>query len=556
MMPTRLLAAISVVCLYGIACTGTITEGGKSTPDPGGAGGAGTVGAGTGTSSVGLGVVRRLSGTEYNNTVRDLLFTTLTPATEFQGDVGEDGFDKASGPQTVGATHLAAYEVASERLVEALFAAPAQLARIVTCDLATGNACIRSTLTTFLPRAWRRPVTTAEVDRLMALAATEAMAGGTPVDQMKLALRGALTSVHFMYLVERDLAPTSLVPRHLNHYEIASRLSYFLWSSMPDDALLGAAASSDSCRTMPPSPAQVTRMLADPKAAAMTNVFAAQWLQLTRLANHQPDPMLFPGVTAALKQSMEQETKMFFQDVLQKGGGMRSLLGADYTFLDPALAQHYGMTAPAGTAFAKVSVTGTNRIGGLLGHASILMPTSGLKMTSAVKRGEWVLDNILCAAAPPPPPAVAKELMDNAAAIAEAAATQTARQFLAQHRAKPQCAVCHDQIDPPGLALENYDPVGRYRTTDKGMVIDPSGTFNGMAFKDARELTALLSNDPKFAQCLAKKLFTFALGRSPGVEDTTYVARLASGNDDTLPTVIGRLVASSPFRSRRGGDVP
>ncbi|HET6281210.1 MAG TPA: DUF1592 domain-containing protein [Polyangia bacterium] len=554
-MPTRLLAAISVVCLYGVACTGTITQGGGSTPDPAGNAVPGTGGAGMGTSSVGLGVVRRLSGTEYNNTVRDLLFTTLTPATDFQGDVGEDGFDKASGPQTVGATHLAAYEAASERLVEALFAAPAQLARIVTCDLATGNACIRSTLATFLPRAWRRPVTTAEVDRLMALAATEAMAGGTPVDQMKLALRGALTSAHFLYLLERDLAPTSLVPRRLNHYEIASRLSYFLWSSMPDDALFSAAASS-KLQDDATLAAQVTRMLADPKAAAMTNVFAAQWLQLTRLANHQPDPMLFPGVTAALKLSMEQETKMFFQDVLQKGVGMRSLLGADYTFLDPALAQHYGLTAPAGTAFAKVSVAGTNRVGGLLGHASILMPTSGLKMTSAVKRGEWVLDNILCAAAPPPPPEVAKEIMDNAAAIAQAAATQTARQFLGQHRAKPQCAVCHDQIDPPGLALENYDPVGRYRTMDKGMAIDPSGTFNGMAFKDARELTALLSNDPKFSQCLSEKLFTFALGRSPGVEDTTYVARLASGNDDTLPSVIGRLVASKPFGSRRGGDVP
>jgi hypothetical protein len=214
------------------------------------------------------------------------------------------------------------------------------------------------------------------------------------------------------------------------------------------------------------------------------------------------------------------------------------------------------MTAPAGTAFAKISVAGTNRIGGVLGHASVLMPTSGLRTTSAVKRGAWILDDILCAAAPPPPPEVAKEIMDNAAAIAQAAATQTARQFLGQHRAKPQCAVCHDQIDPPGLALENYDPVGRYRTTDKGMPIDPAGTFNGTPFKDARELTALLSNEPKFAQCLAEKLFTFALGRSPGMEDTTHVARLASGSDDTLPSVISRLVASAPFRSRRGGDVP
>jgi hypothetical protein len=545
-MLTRLLGAISLACLCGTACTGTIQDGGPAEPGPG-------MGGQTGQASVGPSVVRRLSGTEYNNTVRDLLFTTLTPATEFQGDVGEDGFDKASGPQTVGATHLEAYEVAAERLVEALFAVPAQLARIVTCDPATGDACLRSTLATFLPRAWRRPVTPAEVDRLMALAATEATAGGTPVDQMKLALRGALTSVHFLYLIERDLAPTSLAPRRLGHYEIASRLSYFVWSGMPDDALLAAAARSqlqDDAALL----AQVTRMLADPKAAAMTNVFAAQWLELARLGNHQPDSVLFPGITAALKQSMEQETKMSFQDVLQKGGGLRSLLSTDYTFLDPALARHYGLTAPAGAAFEKVSLTGSNRIGGLLGQAGILMPTSGLKATSAVKRGAWVLDNLLCAPAPPPPPEVAKEIMDNAAAIAEAAATQTARQFLAQHRAKAQCAVCHNLIDPPGLSLENYDPVGRYRTMDKGMVIDPSGTFNGTAFKDARELTALLSGDPQFAQCLARKLFTFALGRAPAAEDAPYVARLASSNDDPLPTVISRLVTSTSFRARRGGE--
>jgi len=207
----------------------------------------------------------------------------------------------------------------------------------------------------------------------------------------------------------------------------------------------------------------------------MTDVFAAQWLQLERLANHQPDPVVFPGITAALKQSMEQETKLFFQDVLQRGGSMRSLLAADYTFLNPALAQHYGMTAPAGTAFAKVSVAGTNSHRWRVGARQRL--DAFLRLEDDVRREARGVGSrrLFCAAAPPPPPAVAKELMDNAAAIASAAATQTARQFLAQHRARVQCAVCHNQIDPPWAGPGELRPGRSIPNHGQGNGHRPSG---------------------------------------------------------------------------------
>jgi len=563
--PGRVIAITAIACVC--ACTGVIggTGGGSTQGSVPGGGGAGNGGPASGMSgsggaapaaaSIGQGVVRRLTRTEYNYTVRDLLGTSLTPADSFPPDVGAAGFDNASGSQTVGDSQLTAFETASSSLVEAAFADPAQRARIVTCNIAAGTTCIRSSLEAFLPRAWRRPVQSTEVDRLMALAAVEAQAGGSPEEQLKLALRGALTSVHFMYRVERDPDPTSPTPHPVSDYELASRLSYFLWSSMPDDALFGVA-SQGTLHQDAVLGAQIQRMLADPKATAMADVFAAQWLQLTVLDNHQPDPTLFPTVTPQVIQSMESETKLFFTDLLDNGGALHSLLDANYTFVDSALAQHYGLPAPTGTGFVKTSLDGTTRIGGLLGHASILTATSGLQHTSAVKRGAWVLGNILCAPPPPPPASVQQMLQANAQQVTMLTNQLTQRQFLQQHRAAPNCAVCHNSIDPVGLGVENYDPVGRYRTTDKGMPIDASGTMSdGTSFKDARGLSAILANDVRLAKCVAQQVFTFGLGRSPTSGEASYLDSLAAGTSDTLATVVTRLIRSDPFRQRRGGGM-
>jgi len=503
--------------------------------------------------AIGQGVVRRFTHIEYNNTVRALLGTTLTPADSFPGDVGADGFDNASGPQTVVANHLTAFEGGADKLIEAAFLDPAQRARLVSCDLASGNACVRASLEAFLPRAWRRPVQPAEVDRMMGLAATEAAAGGSAEEQLQLALRGALTSPHFMYRVELDPDPASSVPHPLNSYELASRLSYFLWSSMPDDELFSVAAQGN-LQDDAVLGQQVSRLLADSKAVAVSEVFAAQWLQLSKLPIHQPKADVFPTITEALKTSMAEETQLFFQDLLQTGGALRSLVGASYTFLNSALSEHYGL-APSSADFTRVSVDGTNRLGGVLGHGSVLMLTSGLTKTSAVKRGAWVLDNLLCT----PPPVPSADLMDEILAKQDAleALDQnlTQRQFLATHRVDPKCAGCHNLIDPIGLAFENYDAVGRYRDMEHGVAIDAAGALpDGTPFQNSRELATLLAANPSLGQCVAKRLFTFALGRAPGAEDEAHIAGLVASNEDAIASVLTKLVSSTPFRNRRGGQ--
>jgi hypothetical protein len=510
---------------------------------------------------VGTTVIHRLTRAEYANTVKDLLGASLASLDTLPADIGGEGFSKTSVSQASAANTVQAYEAASTEVVEAVFKDPSLKGRLVTCDLSTGTACIRSTLETFLPKAWRRPVEAAEVDRLMALADTEAQAGGPAEEQLKLALRAALLSAKFLYLVEKDPDPASVAPHKLSAYELASRLSYFLWSSMPDAELTALAAQgnvdNDSALAQ-----QVTRMLADPdKGAAITNVFAAEWVQLQAIPLKQPDPMMFPIVNEALKQSMVKQTTMFFQDLVTNGGTVASLVASDYTFIDAGLAKLYGLPAPQGSGFVKTSLTGTTRIGGILGQSSILMQFASQVRSSAVKRGAWVLDNLFCSPIPPPPPDVA------AAAMADEmdpeflakAASQTWRERLAEHRAATKCAVCHDFIDPIGLALESYDAVGQYRTMDVGKVIDASGQLKAgdpsTAFTDAFGMTALLAKDHRVASCMAQRLLTFGLTRALNTTEIDYLSGLTSGNGDSVTSVITKVVTSTPFRARSGAGL-
>jgi len=555
-------------------CTGKIgditTNGvdGVGNPPTGPTGGAGggpatTGGGGTGPGVnllVGTSVIHRLTRTEYANTVRDLLGAALASLDTLPPDTGGDGFSKTSVSQGSSANTLLAYEAASSELVETVFKDPTLKGQLVTCDLSTGATCIKSTLQTFLPKAWRRPVEAAEVDRLMALADTEAKAGGSVEEQLKLALRASLTSANFLYLIEKDPNPADTEPHNLADYELASRLSYFLWSSMPDPELTSAAAQGkiqdDATLTE-----QVTRMLADRKGAAMTNVFAAEWVELQTIPAKQPDPTMFPMVNDALKQSMVQQTTTFFQDLLTNGGTLSNLVASEYTFVDAGLASLYGLPVPKGTGFVKTSLVGTTRIGGILGQSSILMQFASQVRPSAVKRGAWVLDNLLCTPSPPPPPDVAAANMANDMDPAYLArvAMQTAREHLAEHRAQPKCAVCHNSIDPIGLSLENYDAVGQYRTMDVGKPIDPSGQLDptdpNTKFADARGMAEFLAKDNRVASCVAQKLLTFALTRTPNETEIAYSGRRTSGNSGTLANVITAVVTGTPFRMRRGAGL-
>jgi hypothetical protein len=483
-----------------------------------------------------------MTRTEYDNTTRDLLGVDIHPASLFPPDVGAFGFDNAATSQSLSASHLEAFEQGSEKVVTAWAAAPALRSRVLTCDIAQA-ACMRTALEGFVPKAWRRPAQPAEIDRLIALAQTEK---GTPEAQLELALRGVLTSPHFIFLVERDPEPRSLAVHRLTGHELATRMSYFLWSSMPDDKLFAAAGMLQDDATLK---AQITRMLADGKAKALLDEFAAQWFDLPSLVDHEVDAKLSPTVTPALIGDMQQETKLFFQDLLNNGGAVRSLLVSDFTFLSPALATHYKLPAPAGTGFSRVNVAGTTRLGGVLGHASILTSTSAADVTRPVKRGEWVLTNILCTPPPPPPPGVNTQLppADADAGLA------TTRDRLAVHRAEPMCASCHNSLDPVGLGLENYDAVGAYRATDHGKPVDPAGRLpNGLEFKNGPELAQRLADDPQMAACALEKLFTYALGRAPAPEDAWHIQTIAAKNADPVRDVLTRLILSDAFRSRRG----
>lgn len=565
--------AVAGVALGLAGCTGELTGHGPTGVDRGdGVNGGGAAGGGGPPIDqppiatpqglvVGTTVIHRLSRTEYANTVKDLLGASLASLDTLPADTGGEGFSKTSLSQASVASTIQAYEAASNEVVEAAFKNPGAKGRLVTCDLSTGIVCIRSTLETFLPKAWRRPVEAAEVERLLALADTEAKAGGSAEEQLKLALRAALLSAKFLYLIERDADPASTAPHKLSGYELANRLSYLLWSSMPDTELtvLAAQGKIDDDATLAQ---QVARMLADPeKGAAITNVFAAEWVQLEKVQEKKPDSTLFPMINDALKQSMEQQTTMFFQDLVTNGGPISNLVASDYTFVDAGLAKLYGLPAPQGTGFVKTSLTGTTRIGGILGQSSILMQFASQVRSSAVKRGAWLLDNVFCSPIPPPPPDVA------AATIAAEmdpdfvakAASQTWRERLAEHRAQPKCAVCHDFIDPIGLALENYDAVGQYRTKDVGKPIDASGQLKkddpSTAFTDAFGMAALLATDNRVASCMAQRLLTFGLTRPLNDTEVVHVSGLTSGNGDSITGVITKVVTSTPFRARSGAGL-
>jgi hypothetical protein len=500
--------------------------------------------------------MRRLNRTEYNNTVRDLLGTKLRPADAFEADRSALGFDNNGDVQTLSPLQVEQYQSAAEALVEeALLGGPAAIAaigRTAACDLTEGAPCLQRLVAAFARRAWRRPATMAETARLVALASEAAARGEDALGQLAVPLTAVLSSPHFLFRVELDPDPRSMAARPLNDHEIASRLSYLIYSSMPDDPLL-SAADRGQLRTPEQVSAQTKRMLADPRAAALAGSFAAQWLDLRSLASHQVDEASFgKAFDRTLAALMEQETSRFFLEFLDGDLPIAGMLTARFTYLDARLARHYGLTAPGPTGLARVALTGDQR-GGLLTHGSVLTATSPPNHSSPVARGAWVLSSLLCSP-PPPPPANVPPLPEPSPTVA---ASMRAR--LEAHRMNPLCAACHLAMDPIGFGLEHFDGIGRWRTSDGPTSIDASGTLpDGSSFDGALELAALLARDPRLPGCLTQKLFTFALGRSPDADpsDRAYLERIAAlsaGPEGvTMHRAIAALVTSDPFRLRRG----
>jgi mono/diheme cytochrome c family protein len=425
-------------------------------------------------------------------------------------------------------------------------------ARIFICKPAAASAetaCATRIISTLAHRAYRRPVTTADLAPLMRIYATE-RTNSDFEHGVEAAVEAILVSPHFLFLIEQDpqgSAPGGVHP--ISDLELASRLSFFLWSSIPDDTLL-QVAESGRLRDPAVLDAQVTRMLADPRADALTRNFAGQWLYLRNLDQQRPDITVFPKFDARLRAAMARETEMFFTYVVRTNRSVLDFIAADYTFLNQRLAEHYGISGVNGTAMRRVALDPSEHRGGLLGQASILTVTSYGNHTSVVKRGKWILDNMLAAPPPPPPPGVP------ALVTVHDGRQLNARQQLELHRSDPKCAACHVKMDPLGFALENYDAIGGYRTTDAGQPIDVSATMpEGTKFSGLTGLQQiLLARKDEFTGAFTERLLTYALARGVGARDMPAVRKIvrsAAADDYRIQSIIKGIVESDPFMLRR-----
>ena len=422
----------------------------------------------------------------------------------------------------------------------------------------------RAVLTSFVTRAYRRPPTAAELDRLTKLAAAGEAEAGKWEAGIKLAVQAVLVSPKFLFRLELDHRPQEAEAHPIDEYQLASRLSYFLWSTMPDQELFDLAARRQLTANLDK---QVRRMLADPRAEALVQNFAMQWLQLRRLRSFAADEKLFPAFNDKLRAAMQTETELFLGAIIREDRSVLTMLDADFTFLNERLARHYGIADTAGNpAGAKPAVKGgkpirgegfqrvslyDGRRGGLLTQGSVLAVTSNPTRTSPVKRGKWVLEQLLGTPPPPPPPNV-PELEDDKAML-----TGTLRQRMEQHRANPSCAGCHAKMDPLGFAFENYDAVGAYRTKDGGAPIDPSGELpGGRRFQGPAELKKILLDQKElFVRCLAEKMLIYAVGRGLEHYDKRAVDRIVAATaagDHRFGVLVAEIVRSDPFRLRRG----
>jgi len=418
---------------------------------------------------------------------------------------------------------------------------------IVFCD-PTDPTCVRDIFSSFASRAWRRPATESEIDALVTLSDVAFEQGEDIERGLELGLRGILLSPHFIFRPELDDDPSSDVPHPLDQYEMASRLSYFLWSSMPDQALFDAAAAGllqDDAELR----SQIDRMLADPKADALVDNFAGQWLLIRSLDDHVPDYATYPDYDDALEIAMKQETQLFFREFVLGNYGLNQLLSAEFTFVNDRLATHYGMSFSGGSQLEMTSLEGDDQRFGLLTHGALLTVTSYPNRTSPVKRGVFVLEHLLCSAPPPPPPGVE-------GLVEEIDPTASLRERLEQHRSDPACAACHDTMDNIGFGLESYDGIGAFRTIDEqGFAVDSSGVLQGVDFAGAKDMAAIIESDPRFVPCIVEKLFSYALGRGVENEDEPAleaVVTAAAESGYNMPELIKLMVTSKPFRERRG----
>jgi hypothetical protein len=541
-------------------------------------------------------VVRRLNRTEYDNTLRDLLGVPFDSAEEvgMPDDGVVDGFDTLASAMQVSASLLEKYMASADKALDKLFgplddvnptATPrppgggraekrpagkngskTELSRQTAvdailfarpADTIPPRDAARQDLARFMRRAYRRPVQPAEVDRFLRLF-DDAQTAGRPFDQsVRAALKPVLVSPHFLFRLERTRVGSSTgVGAPVDDHALAVRLSYFLWSTMPDDAL---AADADAGKLADPAvlDAQVKRMLADPRGKALTDNFAAQWLQLRKLANARPTTEFFPTFTSKLRRAMYDETATFVDHLRTDDHSVLDLLDADYTYANADLAKHYGLDGVTGDAMQRVPLKPGQHRGGLLGMGSVLSLTSHTFRTSPTQRGKYVLE-VIFGTPPPPPPANAGMLKDDNAKKGKKGEIKTFRDQLAAHASQKSCAACHARIDPLGFALDNFDAIGSWRESTSDSPLDTKGVLpTGEKIDGVDQLKkVLLDRKEEFARNLADQMLMYAAGRKTDYYDECTireVADLMKRDGYRFSALVRGIVLSPTFQQRRTG---
>ncbi len=492
--------------------------------------------------------VHRLNRAEYNNTVRDLLGDTSRPSDAFV----PDGF---TGSFTNIATGLAMSDVLAEQLESAASALATKTVTLnsvgltkLDCQPVT-NPCIENGLLAFAKKAFRRPLTASQKDWILSTLASAKQNGEDTVGSIRVVVAAILLSPYFLYRLELDANPTGGVERALDPHELASRLSYFMWSSMPDDELMALA---DDGTLKAKLLQQIERMRKSPKAAALIEQFIGNWLNLYQIDSWEPAVAKFPGIDAPLKQAMRKEVELLFQSLFDEDRDLRLVFDSDSTFLTDKLASHYGMSGVKNmTPMAVTNIPKERR--SLLGKAGLLMISSTAGDAPVVRRGQFVLSKILGEKLDFPnlPSQVTEDFEQQ-----RMMGTLTERQLLAKHAENPYCNSCHVKLDPLGFGLSAFDAVGQYTPTHNGVAVDASGQLpGGQKFDDSTSLSLLLKEDPRFINQFSRLALTFALGKTLEGDERCAAVDLAdslASNGYRWKSFLDSLSTHSFFTQRTG----